>query len=71
MNQYRTEQEIRNDYAREDNEMLVRRFVAAVGCDYVEHAYKNTNQIDPDFSEETKIIWEEIENRLHSLFTTN
>jgi hypothetical protein len=61
-----TEQEIIDDYAREDNEMLVRRFVAAVGHDYVEHDHKHTSQIHPDFSKETKIIWKEIESRLNA-----
>lgn len=66
MRQEITEQEIRNDYAREDNSMLIRRFVAAVGHDYIQHDKKNTSQIHPDFSKETQIIWEEIESRLNT-----
>lgn len=49
--------------AREDNESLIARFVAAVGNDYHEdyspHLY-------PDFSENTVALWEEIENRLNA-----
>jgi len=54
-----------NDAAKENSEMLLRRFVAAVGFDYVQHDKKHTSQIHPDFSEETLLLWQEVENRLH------
>lgn len=50
--------------AREDDEMLIRRFVAAVGYDYIRHHKKHTAQIHPDFSEETLVVWNEIKSRL-------
>lgn len=59
-----TKQDRIDDAAREDDEMLIRRFVAAVGYDYIQHHKKHTAQIHPDFSEETQIFWQEIKNRL-------
>lgn len=59
-----TKQDRIDDAAREDDEMLIRRFVAAVGYDYIQHHKKDTAQIHPDFSEETQIFWREIESRL-------
>jgi hypothetical protein len=59
-----TDDELKDYYAREEDEMLIRSFVASVGYDYVEHDHKNVPQINPDFSRETKIMWEEIESRL-------
>ena len=59
-----TREDIENDYRREDNEMLVRRFVGHVGYDYIQHHKKNTSNVHPDFSDETRIVWEEIEERL-------
>ena len=59
-----TREDIENDYRREDNEMLVRRFVGHVGYDYIQHHKKNTSKVHPDFSDETRIVWEEIEERL-------
>lgn len=50
--------------AQESNEMLLRRFVSAVGYDYIEHHKKHTAQIHPDFSEDTVALWTEIESRL-------
>lgn len=59
-----TEEEIKLDAAKEDNDMIVRRFVGMVGYDYINHYKKNTPQIHPDFSAETRIFWREIESRL-------
>ena len=59
-----TKQERIDDAAREDDEMLIRRFVAAVGYDYIQHHKKDTAQIHPDFSEETLVLWDEIKSRL-------
>ena len=59
-----TREDIENDYRREDNEMLVRRFVGHVGYDYIQHHKKNTSKLNPDFSDETRIVWEEIKERL-------
>lgn len=59
-----TKQDRIDDAAREDDEMLIRRFVSAVGYDYIQHHKKDTAQVYPDFSEETQIFWQEIENRL-------
>ena len=59
-----TSEEIKQNAAKEDNDMIVRRFVGMVGYDYIKHYKKNTPQINPDFSEETRIFWREIENRL-------
>lgn len=59
-----TKQDRIDDAAREDDEMLIRRFVAAIGYDYIQHYKKDTAQIRPDFSEETQIFWREIESRL-------
>ena len=57
-------EDIQNDVRKEDGEMLIRRFVSNVGYDYIQHDKKNTAHIQPDFSEETKILWSEIEERL-------
>lgn len=46
-----TKEEMGNHYRREDNEMLVRRFVGHVGYDYIQHHKKNTAKVHPDFSE--------------------
>ena len=62
-------EDMENHYRREDNEMLVRRFVGLVGYDYVQHRKKNTAKIHPDFSEETRIVWKEIEERLQNPVT--
>ena len=51
-----TREDIENDYRREDNEMLVRRFVGHVGYDYIQHHKKNTSNVHPDFSDETRIV---------------
>ena len=51
----------RDEIARETNEMLVRRFVAAVGYDYKQDY---SPHIYPDFSEDTVALWEEIEWRM-------
>ena len=59
-----TREEMENQYRKEENEMLVRRFVGHVGYDYIEHHKKNTAQMHPSFSEETRIVWNEIEERL-------
>lgn len=59
-----TEQERIDDAAREDDKMLIRHFVGAIGYDYIQHHKKNTAKIHPDFSEDTRIFWREIESRL-------
>ena len=64
-----TKEEMGIHYRREDNEMLVRRFVCHVGYDYIQHHKKNTAKIHPDFSEETRIVWKEIEERLQKPVT--
>lgn len=64
-----TREEMQNHYRREENEMLVRRFVGHVGYDYIEHHKKNVARTHPDFSEETRIVWEEIEERLQKPVT--
>ena len=52
-----------NEIAQETNDMLVRRFVAAIGYDYHQdyspHLY-------PKFSEDTVMLWNEIERRLQA-----
>ena len=62
-----TREDIENDCRREDNEMLVRRFVGNVGYDYIQHHKKNTSNVHPDFSDETRIVWEEIEESRHMI----
>lgn len=52
--------------AQESNEMILRIFVSAIGCDYIAHHKKNTAQFHPDFSEDTKSLWKEIESRLNA-----
>lgn len=51
----------KDDIAKMDNETLIGTFVSNVGydysTDYSPHAY-------PDWSEETKDLWSEIENRM-------
>ena len=64
-----TKEEMGSNYRREDNEMLVRRFVGHVGYDYIQHHKKNTAKVHPDFSEETRIVWKEIEERLQKPVT--
>lgn len=64
-----TNEEMGIHYRREDNEMLVRRFAGNVGYDYIQHHKKNTAKIHPDFSEETRIAWKEIEERLQKPVT--
>lgn len=66
-----TKEDIIKDAATEDNEMLLRRFVGMVGYDYVQHDKRNTSQIHPDFSEDTKIFWKEVEKRLNAPTTLN
>lgn len=66
-----TKQDRIDDAAREDDEMLIRRFVAAVGYDYIQHHKKQTAQIHPDFSEETLVFWNEIESRLKGTVVLN
>lgn len=64
-----TKEEMGSNYRREDNEMLVRRFVGHVGYDYIKHNKKNTAKIHPNFSEETRTAWKEIEERLQKPVT--
>ena len=59
-----SKEELIHDAETEENDMIVRRFVGMVGYDYIKHHKKNTPQIHPDFSENTRIFWEEIESRL-------
>lgn len=59
-----TVDDIQNDARKEDGEMLIRRFVSNVGYDYIQHHKKKTARIHPDFSEDTRIFWKEIEERL-------
>lgn len=66
-----TREELEKDARIEDGEMLVRRFVAFVGYDYIEHDKKKTAHIHPDFSESTKVFWEEIKNRLQKPVVIN
>lgn len=49
------------NYATEDNEMLVRLLVSAVGHDYKQD-YKP--HIYPNFSDDTVELWEEVERRM-------
>lgn len=51
----------KDEIARETNEMLVWRFVAAVGYDYKQDY---SPHIYPIFSEDTVALWEEIERRM-------
>lgn len=57
-------EELEKDARIEDGEMLIRRFVSKIGYDYLQHHKKNTAKIHPEFSEETRIFWKEIEDRL-------
>lgn len=66
-----TKEDIIKDAATEDNEMLLRRFVGMVGYDYIQHDKRNTSQIHPDFSDDTRIFWKEIESRLKAPTTLN
>lgn len=59
-----TVEEIQDYARREDGEMLLRLFVKDVGYDYLQHHKKNTAKIHPEFSDETRIYWEEIEKRM-------
>ena len=56
--------ERKDSIAKEDDEMLIRYFVAGIGYDYIEHHEKHTSQIYPDFSERTIDLWNEIKSRL-------
>ena len=58
--------DIKQDAASEDNEMLLRRFVGMVGYDYVTDHQKHTANFHPEFSDDTKVFWEEIERRLNA-----
>lgn len=64
-----TKEEMQNHYRKEENEMLLRRFAGHVGYDYIKHHEKQTAQWHPDFSEETRIVWQEIEERLQKPVT--
>ena len=57
-------EDIQIDARREDGDMLIRRFVSNVGYDYIQHSKENTAKVHPDFSDETRIFWKEIEERL-------
>ena len=48
----------------EDDKTVIGRFVASVGHDFADHRKKKTAQIWPDWSDETKALWGEIESRL-------
>lgn len=56
--------DIKEDAAKEENDMIVRRFVSMVGYDYIRHDKTGKAQIYPDWSDDTKVFWEEIESRL-------
>ena len=60
-------EDIQIDARREDGDMLIRRFVSNVGYDYIQHSKENTAKVHPDFSDETRIFWKEIEERLQQL----
>ena len=62
-------EDIQNDARKEDGEMLIRRFVSNVGYDYIQHHKKKTARVHPDFSDETRIFWNEIEERLQKPVT--
>ena len=62
-------EDIQNDARKEDGEMLVRRFVGHVGYDYIQHHKKKTARVHPDFSDETRIFWKELEERLQKPVT--
>ena len=64
-----TIEDIQNYARKEDGEMLIRRFVSNVGYDYIQHHKKKTERVHPDFSEETRIFWKEIEERLQKPVT--
>ena len=49
-----------NDIVREENSMLIRRFVASVGYDY----RQNYPRAYPVFSDDTVAYWNEIEKRM-------
>lgn len=55
---------ISNNIAQASNDILLRMFIFAIGHDYITHHEKHTAQLHPDFSEDTVILWKEIENRL-------
>ena len=57
-------EDIQINARREDGDMLIRRFVSNVGYDYIQHSKENTAKVHPDFSDETRIFWKEIEERL-------
>lgn len=66
-----TIEDIQNDARKEDGEMLLRRFVRSVGYDYIQHSKKKTSKVHPDFSDETRIFWEEIEERMQKPVTVD
>jgi len=66
-----TKEELEKDARIEDGEMLVRRFVGFVGYDYIEHNKRKTAHTHPDFSENTKVFWKEIEDRLQKPVVIN
>lgn len=66
-----TEKEVIDNIAREDSHMLLRRFVASVGYDYVRHHKKHVSQIHPDWSNDTHLYWQELDSRLNETTTLN
>ena len=61
-----SKEDVQNDARKEDGEMLIRRFVSNVGYDYIQHHKKMSSKVHPEFSEETRFFWKEIEERLHN-----
>lgn len=52
----------KNQIAKLDNNLLVSMFVSNVGADY---KTDYSPHIHPDFSDDTKALWSEIEVRIH------
>ena len=54
----------KEDTAKEKSENLVGRFLLCAAVDLAEHRKANKAKIWPEWSEETKLWWEEIDSRM-------
>ena len=58
----------KDEVAKENNEFLLRYFVSCVGADY---KTDYSPHLWPEFSDDTILLWEEIESRLKERKTLN
>jgi len=54
----------REDTAKEESENLVGRFIICAAVDLADHRAAHKAEIWPEWSEETKLWWEEIDSRM-------